>query len=60
MTKIVLAEITDLQAETINGGSVASDLKNFYFGNIKNLQINERDGVINIFNFNFGRKRDRH
>lgn len=57
MTKIVLAEITDLQAETINGGSVTRDWKNFYFDTVKNLQINERDGVINIFNFNFGRKR---
>ena len=57
MTKIVLAEITDLQAETINGGSIKSDWKNFYFDTVKNLQINERDGVINIFNFNFGRKR---
>ena len=58
MTKIVLTEITDLQAETLNGG-FKGDWQRFYFDQIQNLQINGRDGIINIFNINFGRKRDR-
>ena len=58
MTKIVLTEITDLQAETLNGG-FKGDWQRFYFDQIQNLQINGRDGIVNIFNINFGRKRDR-
>lgn len=57
MTKIVLTEITDLQAETINGGSIVSDWKTFYFNKVNNLQINEGNGIQNNFFFNFGRKR---
>ena len=58
MTQIVWTEITDLQAETLNGG-FKDELRNFYFDQVKYLQINGRDGVVNIFNINFGRKRDR-
>ena len=58
MTKIVLTEITDLQAETLNGG-FKGEWQSFYFEQVKNLQINGRDGIQNIFNINFGRKRDR-
>lgn len=58
MTKIVLAEITDLQAETLNGG-FKGEWQSFYFDTIKNLQINGRDGVQNNFVFNFGSKRHR-
>lgn len=57
MTQIVLAEITDLQAETVNGG-FKGDWQKFYFDQIQNLQINGRDGTQNnyFFNINFGRK----
>jgi hypothetical protein len=56
MTNIVLAEITDLQAETINGG-FKGNLQNLYFDTINNLQINGRDGVQNNYFINFGNKR---
>ena len=56
MTKIVLTEITDLQAETINGG-FKGDWQNFYFDTVKNVQINGRDGIQNNFFINFGRNR---
>ena len=59
MTQIVLKEITDIQAETLNGGGSVRELYSFYFDQVQNLQINGRDGIINIFNINFGRKRDR-
>jgi hypothetical protein len=58
MTKIVLTEITDLQAETLNGG-FKGDWQSFYFDKVNNLQINGRDGVQNNFFFNFGNKRHR-
>ena len=57
MTTTLFVEVTDIQAETLNGGSVASDLKTFYFNQINNLQINEGNGVQNNFVFNFGNKR---
>ena len=56
MTKIVLAEITDLQAETLNGGA-KRDWESLYFDKINNLQINGLNGVQNNFFFNFGNKR---
>jgi hypothetical protein len=58
MTKIVLAEITDLQAETLNGG-FKGDWQNFYFDTVKYLQINGRDGVQNNYFINFGNKRNK-
>ena len=57
MTKIVLTEITDLQAETLNGGSIVREWQSFYFDKVNSLQINGRDGVQNNFIFNFGNKR---
>lgn len=57
MTKILLTEITDLQAETLNGGSIVRDWQSFYFDKVNSLQINGRDGVQNNFVFNFGSKR---
>ncbi len=57
MTKIALTEITDLQAETLNGGSFVRQWQSFYFDKVNSLQINGRDGVQNNFFFNFGRNK---
>ena len=57
MTQIVLTEITDLQAETLNGGGSVRELYSVYFDQVQNLQINGRDGIVNIYNINFGRNR---
>ena len=59
MTQIVLTEITDLQAETLNGG-FKGEWQSFYFDQVKYLQINGRDGVQNNFVFNFGRNRHKN
>ena len=53
-------EITEIQAETLNGGSGGSG-KYTFFGPIGNFQLNEGDGVqvntspINQQSFNYGR-----
>ena len=61
MTNIVLTEITDLQAETLNGGS-KNNWQSLYFDTVNNLQINGLNGVQNnyFFNFNFGRNRHKN
>ena len=65
MTVKLWDEITEVQAETLNGGSGGSGKYNFN-GPVGNLQINEGDGVqvntspINQQSFNYGRRGRRH
>jgi hypothetical protein len=53
MTQLVLTEINDLQAETLNGGT--KSWQNLYLDNVGALQVNGGNGVQNnfyVFNFN--------
>ena len=64
MTVKLWNEITEVQSETLNGGSGSS--KYYFEGSVGNIQINEGDGVqvnpgtINQQSFNYGRRGRRH
>ena len=65
MTVKLWNEITEVQSETLNGGSGGGSKYNF-FGSIGNFQLNEGDGVqinpgtINQSTVNYGRRRRYH
>ena len=66
MTVKLWDEITEIQAETLNGGSGGGESEFTFFGPVGNLQINRGDGVqinpgaINQQSFNYGRRGRRH